>query len=129
VSLLFNEFRAIAFDEEFAKVRRLRVELLFLTLLALISLVVVTLIQIVGVILVIALLTVPAATARQWCDGLLSMMVVASILGALCTTCGLFISYWCDSAFSLSVPSGPVIILTAVLAFALSSIARKVTAR
>ena len=65
-ALLFKELQAIAFDEEFAEVVGLPVEMLFLGLLALTSLAVVVLMRVVGVILAIALLTLPAATSRQW---------------------------------------------------------------
>jgi len=50
---------AVAFDEEFARLRGLPVTLLYLLLLCLVALTVVLLIRVVGLILVIALLTLP----------------------------------------------------------------------
>ncbi|MEW6742668.1 MAG: metal ABC transporter permease [Planctomycetota bacterium] len=123
VTLLYKEFRAVCFDEEFAQIRRVPVEVVFLILLALISLVVVTLIRVVGVILVIALLTIPAATARQWSESLVRMMVLASALGAFCTVSGLFIASY------LSVPTGPAIILVGTVAYGASSALRLMRAR
>ena len=70
-------FEAVSFDEEYAEVAGLRVELVSLVLMALVSLAIVILIRVVGVILAIALLTLPAATARQWVDTLPAMMRVA----------------------------------------------------
>jgi zinc transport system permease protein len=117
VVLLFRELRAICFDEEFARALGLPVERLFLLLMVLVSLAVVVLINVVGIILVIALLTVPAATARLWVDRLASMMVLATLLSAACTTSGLFLSYGLSDRFDVNIPPGPVIILLSVLVY------------
>jgi zinc transport system permease protein len=124
VWLLFRQLQAVAFDEEFAEVVGVPVERLLLLLLALISLAIVTLIRVVGVILVIALLTVPAATARHWADRLGAMMMLAVGISAVCTTAGLFLSYGLSEAFALSVPPGPLVILLAVGLYGLSATLR-----
>ena len=124
VALLFKEFEAVTFDEEFAEVAGVRVELVFLTLLGLTALAIVTLIKVVGVILAIALLTIPAATARQWSEGLGRMMILSSLLAGASTTAGLFLSYGLSSSFELSVPPGPLIVLVAAAGFGLSSLLR-----
>jgi zinc transport system permease protein len=115
VGLLYKELQAVSFDEEFAEVAGVPIERLLLLLLAVIALAVVTLIRVVGVILVIALLTVPAATARHWSHTLARMMFVATVVAAGCTTAGLFLSVGISSAFALSVPPGPLIIVLAVV--------------
>jgi len=122
--LFHRRIEAVAFDEEFAEVAGLRVAAVLHGLLALVALTVVTLIRIVGVILVIALLTIPAATARQWSDDLRRMMPLAVLLGALCTTGGLYLSYWLSRGFSIEVPTGPLIILLAAALFGGSSLLR-----
>lgn len=124
VVALFKELQAVAFDEEFARVMGVPVELVFHVLLALTALATVLLIRVVGVILVIALLTVPSAIARQWSESLARMMVLASLIGAFCTTSGLFLSYWLSDHYGLNVPTGPVIIVLSVALYALSSAAR-----
>lgn len=127
--LFFKEFQAVAFDEEFAEVRRVPVGWIFQLLLALVSLAVVTLIRVVGVILAIALFTIPAATARQWSDSLSRMMMVASLVGMICTVTGLFASYWLSDAFGVSVPTGPLIILLAAVVYGVSTAAHLVVHR
>jgi len=121
VVLLFKEFRAVAFDEDFAQVMGVPVGPVLHLLLALVALAVVTLIRVVGVILVIALLTIPAAMARQWASGLQRMMLLAIAIGALCTTSGLFLAYGLSTRFDLQIPTGPLVILIAVLLYAVSS--------
>jgi zinc transport system permease protein len=105
VSLLYKEFTALSFDEEFSKVMGLPVERLYLTLLCLIALTVVLLIRIVGIILIIALLTIPAATARRFTSNLKKMMMLSVALGIGFTFGGLWLSYVVD------LPSGATIIL------------------
>lgn len=129
VAALFKELQAIAFDEEFAEVVGLPVEALFLGLLALTSLTVVVLMRVVGVILAIALLTIPAATSRQWTRSLAPMMAGAVGACAACTLGGLLLSYGLSGSASVSAPPGPLIVLLAALLFAASSALRRLRGR
>lgn len=105
VGLLFNDFLAVTFDEEYATVTNLPVTNLTRILLILIALTVVMLIQVVGIILVIALLTLPAAISREFSGDVKTMMICAALLGTVFTTAGIFLSA------ALNVPSGATIIL------------------
>jgi zinc transport system permease protein len=107
VLLFYQQFLAVCFDEEFARLRGLPVEFIYLLLLTLVALTVVVLIQVVGLILVIALLTLPAAIATQYLRRLAPIMVLASILGMLFTSGGLALSYGPD------LPAGATMILAA----------------
>jgi zinc transport system permease protein len=129
VIMLFKELRAVAFDEEFATVSGIPVEAIFLLLLSLTGLAVVTLIRVVGVILVIALLTIPAAIARQWSNSLSKMMVYGSIIGAVCTVSGMFLSYWLAEGVGVNAPAGPLIVLIATTGFGISVLVRKSASR
>lgn len=128
VAVYFKRFRAVAFDEEFAEVAGLRVRALRQGMLVLTALAVVILIRVVGVILVIALLTIPAAVARQWSDGLLKMMLLATLIGALCSVSGLYLSYWLSAGFDVNTPTGPLIILLSIFLYGVSSVARRAVA-
>lgn len=121
VVVLYRPLLAVTFDEEFAEVVGLPVERLLLLLLALIALAVIALIRVVGVILAIALVTVPAATARHWCGSLRRMMVIATLIGAFCTTAGLFASWGLSQSFGVSVPSGPLIVLISIAVYGVSA--------
>lgn len=118
VLALFAKLQAVTFDEEYARVMNLPVTALFLLLMFLISFTVVVLIRVVGMILVIALLTLPAAIAREYAHRLPVMMVFATAFAALFTIGGLFLSYYLD------VPSGATIILLAVLGYCVMLAAR-----
>ena len=111
VGLFYKEFLALSFDEEFGRVAGVPTEALYLVLLSLIALTVVVLIRVVGIILVIALLTIPAALARQFTHSLKKMMLLASVIGALFTFGGLWLSYVLDLA------SGATIILLSAAVF------------
>jgi zinc transport system permease protein len=124
---LFQDFRAVAFDEEFSEVMGVPVERLFVVLLVLIALGIVTLIRVVGVILVIALLTLPAAIARHWTDDLRHMMLLATAISVGCTATGLFLSYALGSLpdAGISLPPGPLVILLAAALYGASAAARR----
>jgi len=111
VIALFKEVLALSFDKEFGRIAGVPVELLYLILLCLIGLTVVTLIRVVGIILVLALLTIPAAMARQLTDNLKKMMVLAVLFSIVFTLCGLALSY------ILNLASGATIILFAGVVF------------
>ena len=111
VILLYKEFMAISFDEEFSRVMGIPVEKLYYALLCLIALTVVLLIRIVGIILIIALLTIPAATARRFTSNLKRMMIIAVALGIAFNFGGLWLSYVVD------LPSGATIILVSGASF------------
>ena len=105
VALLYKGFLYLSFDEEFSTVSGVPTERLYLLLLCLIALTVVVLIRVVGIILVIALLTIPAALARQFTHNLKNMMLLAILAGVVFTFSGLWISY------VLNLASGATIIL------------------
>ena len=113
VSLFYNKFLALCFDEEYAKLRGLNTGLLYLALLCLTALTVVLLVRVVGIVMVIALLTLPAAIAGNFARNLWQMMVLATIFCAMFVFSGLWMSY------SYDLPSGPVIILIATVFYLL----------
>jgi len=117
--LFYNKFTAICFDEEFSRVKGIKVTFYYLLLLCLTALTIVALIQVVGLILVIALLIMPAAIAKQYVKKMWKMMLVAVILGILFTFSGLLISYEPD------LPSGAMIILVTSFFFIVSIIQKK----
>jgi zinc transport system permease protein len=112
--LVYKELLAISFDEEFSTAAGLPAERLYLALLCLVALTVVVLIRVVGIIMVIALLTIPAAMARQFTHNFKKMMLLAVFLGIVFTQCGLWLSYLLDW------PSGATIILVAGTLFLIS---------
>ncbi len=123
VVMLYKEFLAISFDEEFAQVRGVSVRTLYFVLLCLIALTVVVLMKIVGIILVIALLTIPAAISEQFTHTLKKIMFFSVFLGAVFIITGLWLSYILDIA------SGSTIILVAGIAFVFSSVFKTIVNR
>jgi len=113
-TLLYKEFLAVSFDEEFSRVIGVPVETLYLVLLALIAMTVVVLIRVVGIVLVIALLTIPAALARRFTHSLWRMIVLSVIFSFIFTFGGLWLS------FELNVASGATIILLGGIALLVS---------
>lgn len=129
VAAFHRRFEAVCFDEEYAQVAGLPAEAFFLGLLALAALAIVTLIRVVGVILAIALLTMPAATARPWVTSLKGMMVLAVALCAASVTGGLLLSYGLSAGLDISLAPGPLVILLATAIYLASGALRALLGR
>jgi zinc transport system permease protein len=123
VAAYHQQFLAIVFDEEFARLRGVPVTFFYLLLLVLVAVTVVLLIQVVGLILVLALLTLPAAVAGHYVHSLGRMMLIATLLGALLSVTGLALSYGPD------LPAGPVIILLAGGVYVVSAVMTQILGR
>jgi zinc transport system permease protein len=115
--LFYNRFLAVCFDEEFALLRGIRVEVYHLLLLCLTALTVVLMVAVVGIVLVIALLTLPAATAGHFSRRLWHMMLLSIFFTMLFTTGGLALSYGPDlpPGATTIVLAGVVYLLVAFL--------------
>jgi len=105
VVVYYKQLIFITFDEEYAAVRGINVNLLTILLLIMVALTIVILVQTVGLILVIALLTLPAAIAGMFSDSLFKMIFLSMGLILLFSLSGLAF------AFGANLPSGASIIL------------------
>jgi len=114
VFLFYKELLGITFDEQYAMVLNVPVHWMYLLLMAMIGFSVVMLMRVVGLIMVIALLTIPASIGAMFLRDIKKIMLVASLLGMIFTTLGLFASYF------LNLTSGATIILIAGLAYIIS---------
>ena len=120
--LFYNQFLAVCFDQEFARVRGLKVELFYLLLLVLAALTVVVLATVVGIVMVIALLTLPIAVAGLFSTTMWRMMIISAILCAAFTTSGLVVSYAPDypAGATTIIIAGAVYLAATGLRWALS---------
>ena len=118
-----RQFLAVAFDEEFARLRGIPVTFFYLLLLVMVAVTVVLLIQVVGLILVLALLTLPAAIAGHYVHSLGLMMLIATLIGGALNLAGLALSYGPD------LPAGPTIILVAGGLYVSSALVSRFLAR
>nr|WP_315020884.1 metal ABC transporter permease [uncultured Aminipila sp.] len=113
IIVLFNDWKAYLFDEEFASIIGIRTALLEYLLLILVAMTVVVLIRVVGIILVLSLLTAPAAVSENFSDKLKNRMIYATIFGIVFCFAGLWISYITNMA------SGASIVILSVLCYLL----------
>jgi len=113
--LMWKEFKLFTFDPVFAQSTGLKTHWIDTLMLLILVVGIVIGIQSVGVVLMIALLVTPASSARQWTGHLGTMVLLASIFGAICGGVGSVLS----ASFS-NVPTGPVIVLVATVLFMVS---------
>ncbi|TXT42028.1 MAG: zinc transport system permease protein [Spirochaetes bacterium] len=111
----YPQIEASAFDEEFAKTRGVRTDVVFVALLAVTAIAVVLLQTFVGIVMVIAMLTLPSGTAAYLSKNLAGMMISGTVLAFLFSVLGLGISW------GLDLPSGAVVVLVAGATFLAAS--------
>jgi len=113
--MLFQRLRAACFDPDYARVMGLSVARVDLLLLGLIVIVAVAGLQAVGLVLVVALLILPAATARLLTHRLPVLLFVSASLGALAGALGA-----AASAFQPEWPTGAAVVLAGAAFFLLA---------
>jgi zinc transport system permease protein len=123
VVLLYKEFQALTFDEEFSEITGIPTQTLYLLLLCLVALSIIVLIRVVGIVLVIALLTLPTTIAKQFTNRLNKLILYSIVSAVILTVIGLWLSYL------LNLPSGATIVLVLVLIFFASAILKNLGKR
>ena len=111
VIVLFHDWKAYLFDEEFAKIIGIKTAFLEYLLLVLVAMTVVVLIRVAGIILVLALLTAPAAIASIFSNRFKNRMILAAVFGAFLCVSGLWISY------QMNIASGACIVILSVVSY------------
>jgi len=106
----YAQIEAASFDEEFARVRGVNLEAVFLILLAVTAVAIVLLQTFVGIVMVIAMLTLPAGCSGVFSRSLGGMMVLSCIFSAAFSVCGVAAGW----IFNLPVGAMTVIIAGAV---------------
>ena len=112
--LQFKNILYIAFDEEYARARRLPVNMIKYVMIILIALTIVFNIRVVGIILVISLLTIPQTIANMFVKRFFNIMILSVLIALLGTLSGLILAYLFD------IPSGAAIIFFLVVLFFLA---------
>ncbi len=120
VAYYYKDLMALSYDEEFAQIRGVPVKGLYFALIGMLAVTIVMVIQVVGLILVIALLTIPPFIVEKHAKSLAQMMVGSSVLGALFTVTGLWLSY------TYNLTSGASIIMVSGVFFLISMVIERV---
>jgi manganese/zinc/iron transport system permease protein len=115
--MLCKELTLLCFDEEFSSVQGWSVLLLDIVLMSLVTVVTVVALQSVGLVLAVAMLIIPAASAKYWTRRITSMLIAAAIIGCLSGWLGAVVS-----ALVPRMPTGPIIVLLCGFWFVISFI-------
>lgn len=111
---LWRPLLAITVHEDLARVEGVAVDRVNWTFLALVALTVAVMMKVAGLLLVTALLIIPAATARRFAGSPELMALLASLIGCLAVSGGLY------GSFTWDTPAGPSIVVAACLLFVAS---------
>ncbi len=115
IALLFNwsSLVLMTVHEDLARAENVRVFLMHLLLMFLMTIVVAVSIRIVGILLITSMLIIPAATARQLVRSPETMAMVATLLGIIAVTLGMW------GSVALDTPSGPSIVAASAALFSM----------
>jgi len=122
-SVFFKDLQILAFDEQFARISGINVNMLNFVLLLLVAFTTVVLIKVVGVVLVIAMLTIPAAMAGLLVQSLKHMMALAIVFGVATSFMGSMIS------LLFNFPPGSTIVLVMGILFIIMILIKMVVSR
>lgn len=112
---LSKELKILCFDIELARSQGWPVLSLDLVLMGLVVTVTIIGLKAVGLILIIALLIIPAASARFWSHRLRTILILSAIMGGISSGLGTLLS-----ASTEKTPSGATIVLVACAFFMIS---------
>lgn len=113
-ALIWRPLLAITVNEELARAEGVRVGVVRFAFTLLIALAIAITMKIIGLVLIVALLIVPAATARRLARSPEQMALLASAAGAASVIGGL------HGSLAWDTPSGPSIVVAALALFALN---------
>ena len=105
-AVLRKEWTLLCFDEKFGEVQGWPVLWLDVVLMVLVAIVTVIALQSVGLVLAVAMLIIPAASARYWTTKITSMLIASALIGCMSGWLGAV-----GSALIPRMPTGPVIVL------------------
>ncbi|MEG1585243.1 MAG: metal ABC transporter permease [Bacteroidales bacterium] len=104
----------IAFDPEFAKVRRLPVRLIEYTMLCFIAIAIVLSIRMIGIVLLMSVLTLPQMISNVFSNNYRKIMMGSIFNCMIACVGGLFLSYY------LNVPAGACIVFNLTLMYGIA---------
>lgn len=104
--IFYRSILYVSFDKEFAKVRRMPVNLISYSLMVIVALAIIMIMKVSGIILAIAMLSLPPVIASVFCKKFSAIMVASVLIGMFGSIAGLFISYL------INAPSSATIVFT-----------------
>ena len=111
IVLFYRPLLFSTFDPDVAQVSGVRVGWVEAGLMVVLSLSILATLTVIGVTLVAAMLVIPAVIARMLTDAFGRMLVLSTIIGAVCGVVGMYLSYFAG------VPSGTMIVLVGAALF------------
>ncbi|MCB5231189.1 MAG: metal ABC transporter permease, partial [Candidatus Cloacimonetes bacterium] len=114
--LFYPQLEATSFDGEFAQVRGISTNVVFILILSITAVAIVLLQTYVGIVMVIAMLTLPAGTASFKAKNMLQMMILAWLYASLFSVGGLVMGWEFD------LPVGAIVVVIAGSVFLIFSV-------
>jgi zinc transport system permease protein len=116
LATIWRPLLAVTVHEELAIAEGVNSKLVRVTYMLLLAFMIAIAMKIVGILLITSMLIIPAATARRFVSTPEQMAILAAIIGCLAVGVGL------AGSLSFDTPSGPSIVVGAMVLFALSNL-------
>lgn len=114
IALFYHRFKLVSFDPLVAAAMGVSVTLVHYLLMGMLSATIVAGLKTTGVILVVAMVITPASAAYQLTNRFWVMLVLSGVFGAVSAGLGMSVAFVSNS------PTGPAMVLVAVLIFVLA---------
>ena len=108
---LYNYWVIYLFDEEFAKVKRINVNLIKIIVYLILPIGIIVLTRVVGIILTIALMTVPTSVAKLFFNSFGKVVISSIFISMFFCILGLSLSYY------INIPSGVCIVIIMTIVY------------
>ncbi len=112
----YKKLLFLTFDQEVAKAYRVPVTLIDTLFSLILAATIIASVQVMGVTLIAASVVIPASIARLLTNSFSRMLLLSTLIGALCGFFGLYLSFYFD------ISSGATIVILSALLFAIVSI-------
>lgn len=123
IGYLWRGFVNLSIQSDIAKVEGYATRQLEIAFILLLSLTISLGMLSIGVLLIVAMLIIPAATARLFSHSLLQMVVLTWAVSVVCIISGMFFAYY------LNFPAGPTVVVTAGVLFIIANLSGLLAAK
>ncbi len=119
IIVYYEELFAMTYDEAYAKINGVKVELFNYMLAVMTSVTIVLGIRVVGTMLVSSLIVFPAVSALQISKSFKNAIILSGTISVVCLIAGVFVSY------ELNLPTGATVVCLNAICFVISFLYRK----
>jgi manganese/zinc/iron transport system permease protein len=122
ILLFYKEYKAVAFDEQFARLSGISSSFFTYLLMLQTSATIVASLRVVGVVLILSQIVLPVLSARLWTKRLLHMILLSSLLASITGLLSVALARHCLSAYQLPLSTAGLSVLCNLIIWTLAAL-------